>query len=257
MKVKDFKDARKKFRPNSRRKEREMKEARESKIAYQELFRAAKIFEEDPDARSSDWISARRFVDWKNLDRLPTEEVKRRVIGFLNRWHCRLPVSDKLAERIKETYRQMIPFLRALENETLENFEYEKKKEVDGKEYFNREILTKVFESFCKMRPNLGGVAASKLLSLISPYLFVMWDISICKAYGIRNPSEPNMRDKQYVLEFIPLMKEKANSVIDSYMKAKKCSRKEAVEAINYFRDWRPLAKLLDEYNWKKCYLGI
>jgi hypothetical protein len=45
-------------------------------------------------------------------------------------------------------------------------------------------------------------------------------------------------------------MKQKANDAIASYMKEKKCSRSEAIQAINSFRKWRPLAKLLDEYNW-------
>jgi hypothetical protein len=52
-------------------------------------------------------------------------------------------------------------------------------------------------------------------------------------------------------------MKQKANQVITSYMKDKKCSREEAINSINRFRQWRPLAKLLDEYNWIRYYKGI
>ena len=227
-----------------------IKEAREKEITHEELFQAAEIFEDDTDAASDSWIRTRRFVDWKNLHNLPTNEVKRRIIGFLNEWHCRLPSTERLAERIKEAYRLTIPFLRAVENETLEDFQFDKKKVINGKEYTNREILQKVFSEFCKIGHNFRGVAASKLLSLINPNLFVMWDTPICEAYGIRSPSEPYLRDEQYVPKFFPLMKQKANGVIDSYVKEKKCSRRESIEAINSFRKWRPLAKLLDEYNW-------
>lgn len=250
MKLKDFKNARREFRTNARRKEREIEDVRKSKIAYQDLFDASEIFRKDPDARSQSWIQARRFVDWKNLHNLSTKEVRRRVIGFLNDWHCRLPSTDELAEEIKETYQRTIPFLKALENETLQDIEFEGKKQVDGKEYSNREILVEVFENFCKIGYKFRGVAASKLLSLINPNLFVMWDISICNTYGIRAPSEPSARDPQYVPEFLPLMKLKVNSVIDSYTKDKKCSRREAIDAINSQQEFRPLAKLLDEYNW-------
>ena len=228
----------------------QIKEAREKEITFKELFEAAEIFEEDPRAYNETWISARRFIDWENLNNLPTKEVKRRVIGFLNDWHCHLPAIDELAEKIKETYERTVSLLEALRDETLENFQFEKKKEVDGREYSNREILLKVFSSFCKIGHNFRGVAASKLLSLINPSLFVMWDTPICDTYGIRSPSEPYLRDKRYVPEFFPLMKQKANGVIDSYMKEKKCIRSDAIEAINSFRKWRPLAKLLDEYNW-------
>lgn len=248
MKIEDFKNARKGFR--DRRKSNEIKEVRERKVSYQEMFDASKIFEEDPRADNEAWISARIFVDWKNLHNLPTKEVKRKVTGFLNDWHCHLPVTDELAEKMKRTYQQMIPFLKALENETLEDFEFEKKKEVEGKEYSNEEILAKVFGSFCKIGYKLKGVAASKLLSLINPNLFVMWDTAICETYGIQAPSEPYVRDKRYVPDFFPLMKQKANDVIDSYIKDKKCNRSEAIRAINNFQKWRPLAKLLDEYNW-------
>lgn len=246
MKLKDFEDAKR----AQERKKQEIEEARTSRITHKELLDASENFQEDPYAESDAWISARRFVDWSNFHSLPTKEVKRRVIGFLNRWHCRLPETDELAEELKETYRQMIPFLKALENETIEDFEFEKKKEVSNKEYSNKEIMHEIFRSFSGIRHNFRGVAASKLLSLINPYLFVMWDTPICKAYGIRSPSDPNIRDQQYVPEFFPLMKEKANSVIDSYIKEKKCSREEAIKAINNLREWSPLAKLLDEYNW-------
>ena len=232
----------------------ETKEARESKITYQVLFEASKSFEKDPEARNYDWIQARRFVDWKNLHNLPTGEIKSRVIGFLNKWHCRLPVTDELAENIKEAYRKSMPLLKALENKALEDFEFEKKIDIDGKEYANEEILHEVFMNFCQVGYQFRGVAASKVLSLINPHLFVMWDTSISEAYGIRDSSNPHVRDKQYVPVFIHRMKQKANSVIDSYMKDKKCSRREAVEVINNFREWKPLAKLLDEYNWATYY---
>jgi len=162
-----------------------------------------------------------------------------------------------MAERIKEAYRKSIPFLRVLENETLENLDFEKKTDIDGKEYVNEEILQKVFADFCQVGYKFKGVAASKVLSLINPHLFVMWDTRICKAYGIRDPSTPYVRDEQYASPFMPLMKQKANQVITSYMKDKKCSREEAINTINHFRQWRPLAKLLDEYNWMRYYKGI
>lgn len=248
MKLKDFENARKKV--GDRRKSDKNKETREHKVTFQELFDASEVFEEDPDSNSDAWVRARRFVDWENLHNLQTEEVRRRIIGFLNEWHCRLPSTDKLAEKIKETYRSTLPFLKALEGETLQDFQFEKRKEVEGKEYSNEKILDKIFDSFCRIGENFRGVATSKFLSLVNPHLFVMWDTPICEAYGIKSPSDPYARDKQYVPEFFPLMKRKANDAIASYMKENKCNRSEAIQAINNFQKWRPLAKLLDEYNW-------
>ena len=55
--------------------------------------------------------------------------------------------------------------------------------------------------------------------------------------------------------KFLPIMKQKANDVIESYMREKRCGRKDAIEAINSFRRDRPLAELLDEYNWITYYV--
>ena len=226
--------------------------ARDHKISYQEILDAAKIFEQDSLADNASWMWTRKFVDWKNLYNLSNNEVKRKIIGFLNKWHCRLAKTDELAERIKLAHEQMTHFLAALENETLEDFDFQKEKEVEGKRFSNEEILTNIFDCFSNIGYNFKGVAASKLLSLINPNLFVMWDTPICQAYGIRSPTEPYYRDKMYVPDFFHLMKRKANDVIVSYINENKCSRKEAIKAINNLKKGRPLAKLLDEYNWVK-----
>lgn len=225
-------------------------------VTYQEVFDAAESFEEDPRARSLDWKNARKFVDWKKLHNLPTNEIVERVISFLDRWGCYLYTQrenwPKMAERIRDAYRESIPFLNALENETLEDIDLKKKKTVNGDEYTNEYLIERVFARFCQVAYGFRGVAASKTLSLINPHLFVMWDNEIARNYGVKSPSEPSRRDPQYVSLFLPKMKGIANGIIDSYIQEKKCSRKEAIEAINSFRNNRPLAKLIDEYNWMK-----
>jgi len=248
MKIKDFDKARKTFRNQT------SIDARNAEINFQDVFDAAEIFEEDPNSGNDKWVITRTFIDWKNLHNLPTSEVVEKAVRFLDYWGCYLYTQrenwDKMAENIKNAYRNSIPFLQALENETLEDIDLTEKKTVEGKEYSNEEILRRVFENFCNVGYNFRGVAASKVLSLINPYLFVMWDQGICKEYGIKGYSEPYVRDNRYVSEFFPIMKEKANLVIESCMKENRCTRKEAIDMINNFRKYRPLAKLLDEYNW-------
>ena len=220
--------------------------ARERKITYQELFKACKEFEEDEEAYNQAWLLARKFVDWKNLDSLPEQEIENRVILFLNRWACHLPKDRRLTKRLKDVYRQSIPFLDALDGEAIQDFDFNQKKKVEGNEYRNSEIMLKVFQNFYSTGYHFRDVAASKVLHMINPHLFVMWDTSICKAYSVKkSPSG-------YVYKFIPLMKKKANEIIDSYMKDKKCSREKAVKALNEFRPLKTLAKLLDEYNYIK-----
>jgi hypothetical protein len=234
-------------------------DAKQAEISFQDVFDAAEIFEEDPRARSNDWLLARRFVDWKNLHNLSTTEIIERVIKFLDSWGCYLYTErenwPRMAEKIKEAYKKSIPFLNALQDETLEDLDLDRKRNVEGKEYTNKEILNEVFLNLSRVGYKFRGVAASKVLSLINPKLFMIWDQSICKSYGIRAHSEPHLRDRQYASEFLPIMRQKANDVIESCMIERRCSRKDAIEAINSFRKDRPLAKLLDEYNWITYYV--
>lgn len=220
--------------------------ARERKITHQELFEACEEFEGDEKAYNQAWLLARKFVDWKNLDKLPLQEIENRVILFLNRWKCHLPKDRRLAERLKDIYRQSLPFLDALNGEAIQDFNFDQKRKVEGKEYRNSETMLKVFQNFCSTGYHFRDVAASKVLHMINPHLFVMWDTNICKAYGVKkSPSG-------YVFEFIPLMKKKANEAVDSYMEDKKCGREKAVKALNEFRPLKTLAKLLDEHNYIK-----
>lgn len=225
--------------------------ARTRKITYKELFETCGEFESDEEAYDEAWVQARKFVDWKNLHSLSPEEIENRVILFLNRWACRLPKDTRLAIRIKDAYQQSIPFLNALNNETLQDFDLNKRKTVEEREYANGEIALEIFRKFCAIGYNFREVAASKVLHMINPCLFIMWDTSICEAYGVKkSPSE-------YVYDFIPLMKLKANEVLQSYMDAKKCTRQEALNAIVNFKPGKTLAKLLDEYNYIKYTRGL
>jgi len=225
--------------------------ARERKITYQELLETCEDFEQDEEAYNEAWLIARKFVDWKNLDSLSLDDIENKVILFLNRWACHLPKDRRLFTKLKDVFRQNTPFLKALEGEAIQDFNLEKKKEVEEKEHKNSEVLLKVFRNFSLIGCNFREVAASKVLHMINPSLFVMWDNAICEAYGVKkSPSE-------YVHDFIPLMKRKANEIIESYIADKKCDREQAVTTLNQFRPLKTLAKMLDEYNYMKYTRGL
>jgi len=218
--------------------------ARERKITYEELFEACEQFEKDDWAYDEAWVQAKKFVDWRNLDSLPLEEIENRVILFLNRWACHLPTQTRLAERIKDVYRKSVPFLQALDGEAIQDIDFDQKKKVENNEHRNSRIMLRVFQNFYSTGYHFRDVAASKVLHMVNPDLFVMWDTRICRAYSVQKSP------KGYVYDFIPLMKKKANEVIESYMKNKEFSREKAVKALNEFRPLKTLAKLLDEYNY-------
>lgn len=71
-----------------------------------------------------------------------------------------------------------------------------------------------------------------------------MWDTKIAKAYNVsKTPTG-------YTYEFLPIMEEKANQVITSYMEDFNTNRDEAIFKLNSYKPHKTLVKLLDEFNW-------
>ncbi|MEM2179118.1 MAG: hypothetical protein QXI49_07555 [Candidatus Methanomethylicaceae archaeon] len=117
----------------------------------------------------------------------------------------------------------------------------------------NEEIknaIKKVYNSV-KIK-HIGATAISKILHLLNPELFVMWDDDIRKKYKVAG------NEKGY-LEFLKLVKREIEEVIEDKAKKIRCSKEEIIKRIcqelpsnklgkEYKR--KSLAKLIDEYNW-------
>lgn len=212
---------------------------------YRDLFKASEWFEDDATAYDSAWLDAWENVDWEHLHSLSTDEVRREVIGFLNKWRCHLPNSETLAERIKEAHLECLPYIDALKDESIEDWDPNKVKDIDGSTQTTEKSLLDLFTCFVIIGERFKWVAASKTLHFILPKLIVMWDNPIADKYRIP------LTCQQYVHAFIPKMQRMANEAIDSYQREKRCSRKEAISVLNGFRPPKTIAKLLDEYNYK------
>lgn len=212
---------------------------------YKELFEAAKRFKNYP--ASYDYIYTRaRRTDWQNLNTLTTEQIRNEVIrGFLNPWKCRLPNTVERANAIKTTYKEALFYLRALSDETLQDIGFDEIKQVDDQKINHSQIIHHLFSRFSGMCDEFRPVPASKLLHMIRPALFVMWDQDIGREkYGMK------LSAYNYAYKFMPLMKKEANEAIDIYMKERVCDRDTAIREIMATCYGKTLAKLVDEYNW-------
>jgi len=223
----------------------------DNSLSYSDLFEASKLFESDFYAFDDAWLDARRGVDWDRLHELPTEDVTNDVIGFLNKWKCRLPYSSSLADAIKKAHEDSIIYIKALQDETIEDWNPNTTKNVGGEILTNQELLLNIYSRFAGIGEHFSHVAASKVLHFLLPELVVMWDNTIALNYGTI------MTNRIYVSRFIPQMKRLANQAIYTYQAEKGCSREEAVSALKGFRPPKTIAKLLDEYNYMKYTRGI
>lgn len=211
---------------------------------YKELLEAAKKFKNYP--WSYDYVYMRaKQTDWQNLNTLSTEHIRNEVIrGFLNPWKCRLPNTVERANAIRTTYEEVISYLQALGNETLQNIDFDKIKKVDDQKINHSQIIHHVFSRFSGMCDEFRPVPASKLLHMICPALFVMWDHAIGRRYRLK------LSTYNYTYKFMPLMEQEANKAVDTYMKDRNCDRNTAIREIMATCYGKTLAKLVDEYNW-------
>ena len=96
-------------------------------------------------------------------------------------------------------------------------------------------------------RPNNEVTAASKILHIINPELFVMWDRAIISGYGGYNR-------RLFYTDFLRRMQKLANYAIHQFEKECGVCRDVAIERLQC--DGHTLAKTLDEYNYVKFTLN-
>ena len=213
---------------------------------YKELLEKHKLFREYDDT----WYDiSREKTDWQNLQNLSMEEVKNEVIWFLNKWGCRIGperIRDIVAKGIRGRCIEAASFLEALDGETLENIDFDKTKQVSFRQLINSRIIHHIFSTFCDIGHRFRWTATSKVLHMINPKLFVMWDNDICTGYLLA------LSASSYSYRFMPLMKHEINKAISTYMKDHNSDRTTAIKEIMSACNGKTLAKLVDEYNWIK-----
>jgi hypothetical protein len=153
------------------------------------------------------------------------------IIRFLEIWGVRIAVNiseDELCSKINELKQQLEQL--NLEPKQLEQF----KVNLDDLGQWIR----KAFDQICSVR-YVGPTSASKILHLLLPGLFVMWDKYIAEEFRVEMNS-------QGYLEFLRKSQDTLRSLMNDY-------RNRGLENPEYelYRKYgKPLTKLLDEYNW-------
>ena len=89
-----------------------------------------------------------------------------------------------------------------------------------------------------------GATGASKVLHLLCPRLFVMWDDAIRNAFGVSPDSEG-------YLEFLSRVKDVLMKIVNEYARDNNISRDQAVRELEG-KLGVTLCKAIDEYNWLK-----
>lgn len=153
------------------------------------------------------------------------EEVKKSLVWFLNSYRCHFPHKciSALISRLKEVTTIIRENLRGVPLELL------------GKDHSS--IIYSVFQMLCEV-PHVSATTASKVLSVIQPKTFIMWDGQIAGAYGFAGNAEGYCRFSLLMRDFIRRLRQFEPPSLESRLAVRQ-------------RSWQvPLTKLLDEWNW-------
>jgi hypothetical protein len=113
-----------------------------------------------------------------------------------------------------------------------------------------------IFQKFLKSTNS--PIAASKVLHVLAPSFFVMWDRAIRVAYGFgMSYNKKSTRDEEYYLFLIRVQKE-LREAIQSYNDANSIENlvDGSARLIQFLNTSKTLAKIVDEYNLMKFTKG-
>ena len=194
-----------------------------------------------------------------NPAELNVEQIQTNVIGLLNAWRCRMERSVQAAFAIREQLQQTHSYLQALGGFDLETVDLDENVIVEE----NQIPISQACEEFYDgLRNNIGhkfaATAASKLLHLLQPNLFVMWDKKILASYRGNNPS---IRDSGTGYSaFLRSMQEMAINIHEVFNHQNQGQGNNPATFLSeqlHYDHPQALAKFLDEYNWVTITKGV
>lgn len=177
---------------------------------------------------------------------LDVTEIRDILVEFLNRWGCRLRNYDNVtASNLKRCVVDIHPEFLAIQNYSILNYNLEVPE--------NRERIERIFNRFwfygSEIAKNFGPTATSKVLHIINPDLFVMWDDAIRFNYWVQN-NEIIDSGRGYCL-FLIEIKRIAKELVDEF-RERFGSTNPAFwlsETLN-INPPHSLVKFIDEFNW-------
>ena len=214
---------------------------------YEQLSLGAKYYNEHYKHWVTDYQRLRERGNeyWLHLERLNENQIRDRIIGFLNDWLCR--VAYQSTGSLRQILNSIPPFYATLKDESIERIEFNESKIVEKQRLSNSDIIKEIMNRFLKVRPKFGPVAASKLMHMALPRLLVMWDTGIKSKYGI--PTYHAADHARHYLRFVKLMQLQIGHAVDSYVASRDVKTQTAIQRIRKEDGFSTLPRIVDKYN--------
>lgn len=168
------------------------------------------------------------------------EEIVKGIIEFLNKWKCRTKNDTGSAENLKKSLQRISAQIQKLDDEydiiTVDLISL-------------RELINEIYK---EIRTCLGCTATTKLLHIIKPRLFVMWDSPVREEYHKNNKQICDSEEGYFV--FLQTMQEMAKNIEKEFQNTMN-ERQDLADYLSQQLELgysKTLSKYLDEYNWSK-----
>lgn len=184
---------------------------------------------------------------WRNKDSLSQKQAEA-LFQFLFDFGVmhlrRMKDEDKKKERrnLRENVQWALKWTTYLAGKSIADVDFNEEVETEDQSMRIREVMINAYNAAegIGARPTM----TSKILHVINPELFVMWDEKIIRYVGTGDTASG------YVDSFLPEMQRLAVEAISDAMTAEGISDEDAVKLLTSCS--HPLAKVLDEYNFMK-----
>lgn len=185
-----------------------------------------------------------------------TGEIQQNLIkGFLNRWKCRVRNTPQSARAVRTKLHEMQPYLQALDNLGIEDINFGQAIYIDGEQMTVEECIKHCYLHMTIRRYRMFTTGVSKLLHILQPKLFVMWDKDILEHYKKIDDRVSNEPEGYCI--YLHLMQDMAKQVTQGFRHAMLNPPAGANESVAVYLSARmnynppkTMAKYLDEYNW-------
>lgn len=187
---------------------------------------------------------------------LSTDEIQELIIeGFLNRWKCRLPNTPSTASSIRDALNDLQPQLQVIAGHTLRDPMSTHVNKNTQSNLTLGEVIEQCYSILRGCARSFAATATSKLLHVIRPSLFVMWDAFILDHY---QKQDSHIKDTGEGYAFFHEQMRKLVLAVDqafaganlSPQPANDQSVEDYLSTHMRYTPSKTAAKFVDEYNW-------
>jgi hypothetical protein len=135
--------------------------------------------------------------------------------GYLNAWKTRVENSPQSASAIKVSINNILPYLSALSGCSIKSINFQHVLTVNGQSVTVADAVENCYQLLRATGHKIGATATGKLLHVLNPELFVMWDNRILNYFSVNNSAIGD--SPQGYRAFLQQMNNDAISVVSSF----------------------------------------